>query len=141
MSKSPSPRSLSLPLIRRKLTFRLGEYPSDLQEVDSVSVTVPDDTLSIRDILSRYAAGIMPMGREGFFDGDIFVPDLSSLDLVELQDLREQSLATIQEQETLHAEYSRKLAEKEAEEAFERELEKRMSLKKDDPSDKKDGAT
>lgn len=47
------------------------------------SATVPDLTLSIRDIFDRYARGaVLPM-KEVYFDEEDDTPDLATLDLVE----------------------------------------------------------
>lgn len=52
------------------------------------SLTVPDQTMSVREILIRYARGL-PIGgsRQPVFDEDDDMPDPKTLDLVERQEL------------------------------------------------------
>lgn len=58
----------------------------------SPSLTVPDQSLTLRELLTNYTRGQeLPYGKQqpAFFDEDIDVPDLKRLDLVEIQELAE----------------------------------------------------
>lgn len=53
------------------------------------SVTIPDQTMSVQEIMKRYARGLTVMGQEGVFNGDEqFIPDLTRMDLSEIEDLK-----------------------------------------------------
>lgn len=122
---------LSLPPIRRKYQFVLGQYPNDLEKPDPISITVPDDTFTLTEILQRFNSGILPMGREGYFDGpDVFVPDMSTLDLVEIQELRDQALSTLAETEEFLRQASKKQEALEDEARYEAEIQKRLEATK-----------
>lgn len=121
---------------RKKIDFVLGGRPGDMSPPTTLpSMTVPDDTYSVRQIMARFASGIMPSGKEGHFDGeDIFIPNLDQLDLVELQELRDEAMANIREAEELHRAASKKQAELDDKKRFDEAVEtrlKEMSFKKD----------
>lgn len=61
------------------------------------SLTVPDQTMSIREILERYARGLsVTDGRVPIYLGEDEMPDLSKLDLVELHEMKFQVAQNIE---------------------------------------------
>lgn len=57
---------------------------------DQPSETIPDESMSIREILARFAQGLsVGGGRTPIYDEDDDFPDPRTLDLAEIQDLRE----------------------------------------------------
>lgn len=57
------------------------------------SLTIPDQSMSVAELMRRYASGLPLAGeRVPFYDSDfdIEVPDLKKLDLAEIQELKEQ---------------------------------------------------
>lgn len=66
-------------------------FPKKNTRFSKPSLTVPDQTLPIKEILARYAKGI-PVGvKTPIYEGeDSDFPDPRTLDLVDLQELREQ---------------------------------------------------
>lgn len=68
-----------------------GEVPT------GPSLTVPDQSMSIKEILQRYARGLSTEDRERvpFYDGEEFVPDIKKLDLADIQELKEQTAEEI----------------------------------------------
>lgn len=60
------------------------------------SLTVPDQSLSVKQILDRYARGL-PLGgmKVPVYDGEEDVPDFNKLDLAERQELLEQTKQSI----------------------------------------------
>lgn len=64
------------------------------------SKTVPDQTMSLRELLERYSRGIpLTSGGEPIYHGDeIEMPDIKKMDLSEIADLRERVTADIAEQ-------------------------------------------
>lgn len=70
------------------------------QVITDPSQTVPDQTMSMREILTRYARGEEILaGKESLFDEDEISNglDLRTLDLVDLQKLKEENEAELRE--------------------------------------------
>jgi len=67
------------------------DYKQELEEVNYLpSMTVPDQTMSIRNIVDRYTRGLPVTGFTPVYDGeDYYMPDPRTLDLVERQELAE----------------------------------------------------
>lgn len=63
------------------------------------SLTVPDQSLSVAQIMKRYASGLSTTdsNRIPVYDGEEWVPDTKTMDLAEIQELRERNAADIQE--------------------------------------------
>lgn len=68
------------------------DYTEQQGEVNSLpSMTIPDQTMSIRTIVDRYTRGLPVTGFTPIYDGEEFyMPDPKTLDLVERQELSEQ---------------------------------------------------
>lgn len=61
------------------------------------SMTIPDQTMDIRTILERYSRGLPVGGRlDEYYDEDDTMPDFRTLDLAEIQDLREEVNSTFE---------------------------------------------
>lgn len=82
--------------IVHKMTFRQNHVVG--RHFTDVSLTVPDQSYSIRDLMQRNACGMeVPIERQVFYDEEQDVDkllehtgvDLSTLDLVELQEYKE----------------------------------------------------
>jgi hypothetical protein len=56
---------------------------------DEPSLTVPDQTMSIRTILERYSRGLPVTGFTPYYDEEDDLPDPRTLDLAERQELAE----------------------------------------------------
>lgn len=74
---------------RIKTTMNSHEFQSQYEKNYSPSLTIPDQTLSIRQILERHSRGLPIEGwREPIWDGeDNDLPDIRTLDLAERQEL------------------------------------------------------
>jgi len=77
------------------------EADSPKEKNVSPSMTVPDQTMSVKEIMDRYARGL-PLGGQKvpIYEGEDFVPDLKNMDLADRQTLFEQAkeeLADIKE--------------------------------------------
>lgn len=60
------------------------------------SKTVPDQSLTVREILDRYARGLPASGvRQEIWDGEEDLPDPRTLDLADIQELKEANEADI----------------------------------------------
>ena len=68
------------------------DYIEQKGEVNNLpSMTIPDQTMSIRNIIDRYTRGLPVTGFTPVYDGeDFFMPDPKTLDLVERQEMAEQ---------------------------------------------------
>lgn len=68
-------------------------FPKDYEVPYGESETVPDQSMSMREILSRYARGLpvsAGMREDAYYDEDSQFPDTKGMDLAELQELRMQ---------------------------------------------------
>lgn len=88
-------------------------FPKNYQTFTQPSETIPDQTLSIRQILDRYARGIPMDVKEPLWDEnpsiDDLMPDPRRMDLAERQ---EYALQAKQELETIKATINAKKAKK-----------------------------
>ncbi|AXH73595.1 MAG: hypothetical protein [Microviridae sp.] len=59
-------------------------------QIDRTILTVPDQTISMREMLARSANGIVPVqsNRVPVYNENWIIPDLDTLDLNEIQDLK-----------------------------------------------------
>lgn len=75
---------------RVKNSINAHEYTVDVERNGMPSMTVPDQTMSVREIMDRYARGL-PIGgsRMPLFDEADELPDIKTLDLTEREDYRE----------------------------------------------------
>lgn len=84
------------------------------------SKTIPDQAMSIQEIMRRYASGLPLSGqRVGFFDAEDPLPDTSKMDLVDMQEAREENQQRILDNQeklrSLDEEKKQKAAQKAAE--------------------------
>ena len=72
--------------------------PKQYETNTEPSKTIPDQTLSITEILKRYASGLPLEGaRVPIYNGDEAVPDTRKMDLSEIEDLKRSNQEHIQE--------------------------------------------
>lgn len=81
------------------------------ETVDNTVITVPDQTLSLKNLLINHTRGIplMAQYKEPVYNGDILVPNPHTLDLVDIDELRSKILV---EEENLKQTVSKELDEK-----------------------------
>lgn len=81
-----------------KTQWNAKEFPKDRETNDLPSLTLPDQTMSMRTILDRYARGL-PIGghKTPIYNGDEDLPELDHMDLAERQELLERNKERIQE--------------------------------------------
>lgn len=85
-----------------KNSLNANSFPKNYEKNNGISLTVPDQTMSIRTILERYSRGLPIGGRtDVYYDEEDEMPDIKSLDLSEIQEMRENAKQTIEK-------YSRK---------------------------------
>lgn len=60
--------------------------PSPGKRFTQKSITIPDDAMSIREIMNRFSRGIpVPNERPVYYEGDVLNPDLNTMDLTDLE--------------------------------------------------------
>lgn len=92
--------------VRKQLTY---DHTKDKGEVFTMpSLTQPDMAYTPREILQRFAKGLpLPQSRYLSYQGDEYLPDPRTLDMVEIDELREKNDAFIKQ---LEDEFEAKLA-------------------------------
>lgn len=73
-----------------KNSLNYSYFPPYYEVNEGVSLTVPDQTLTVSQILERYTRGLPLGGKVPIYDEEDTLPDVRTLDLAELQELREQ---------------------------------------------------
>ncbi len=73
-----------------KNSLNANEFEKNYRKILTPSLTVPDQTMSIRTILERYSRGLPIGGRTDiYYDEEDDLPDPRTLDLAERQELAE----------------------------------------------------
>lgn len=75
-------------------------FPKDYESPVGISLTVPNEALSIREILSRFSRGL-PLGGSALYyydeeEGDEYIPNPRHLDLADRQEFKERFEAEIE---------------------------------------------
>lgn len=73
-----------------KNSLNYSYFPPYYEVNEGVSLTVPDQTLTVSQILERYTRGLPLGGKVPIYDEEDTLPDVRTLDLAERQELREQ---------------------------------------------------
>lgn len=81
-----------------KNSLNANEFEKKHRKFTMPSLTVPDQTMSIRTILERYSRGLPIGGRlDEYYDEEDVLPDPRTLDLAERQEMAESFKQEIQE--------------------------------------------
>ncbi|QCS36951.1 hypothetical protein [Tortoise microvirus 32] len=68
--------------------YNSKEFPKNYEVNTQPSQTIPDQTMSVREIMDRYARGLpISAGKVPIYDGDEDLPDFKKMDLSEQQEL------------------------------------------------------
>lgn len=71
-----------------KNSLNANDFPKNYRKIEQPSLTIPDQTMSIKTILERYSRGLPIGGRNDmYYDEDDDLPDPRTLDLAERQEL------------------------------------------------------
>jgi hypothetical protein len=75
-----------------KTPYNAEEFELDNEVNNLPSLTIPDQTMSIREILERFSKGLsIEQGKVPIYEGEEdYLPDLKTLDLVDRAELLEQ---------------------------------------------------
>lgn len=82
-----------------KNSLNADQFPKRYEIVGGVSMTIPDQTMSIREIMKRFASGLPIDGEKvPIYDGEEdAMPDMSKMDLAERQEWLEQAKTELAE--------------------------------------------
>jgi len=73
-----------------KNSLNANEFPKNYKKFTQPSMTVPDQSMSIKTILERYARGLPVGGRlDEYYDEEDTLPNPLTMDLAERQELAE----------------------------------------------------
>lgn len=94
------------------------EFPQVNEPGGGISLTRPDEAMTVKEIMARYTRGLPIVGAKvPIYDGDdTDLPDIRKLDLSEIQELREKMTAEIEE---IKSNYQKAMKEKQAADAKE----------------------
>ena len=88
-------------MLRNYRTSATEGYSPDKEENNGISLTVPDQSYSVREILEKFASGTLPnIINEGTFTEDL--PDLRNLDISEVHEMTQQNKKEIEEKEKIY---------------------------------------
>jgi len=80
-----------------KNSLNAKDFEKKYRTFSMPSMTVPDQTMSIRTILERYSRGLPVGGRNDiYYDEDDTMPDYRTLDLTEIADLQHEVKTTFE---------------------------------------------
>jgi hypothetical protein len=71
--------------------YNAHELPKQFEQNTMPSQTIPDQTMSIKEIFRRFAQGLPMEGQKVPVYDDEYVPDVTKMDLADVQSLREQN--------------------------------------------------
>ena len=75
------------PMFRTSSTYELGQLLHDYEQAVGISATVPDQTISLRELISNHTRGLpIPEFIPLFSEEEI--PDINKMDLTEIDELR-----------------------------------------------------
>lgn len=124
-------------------SFTAPLRPQKVKMFTQPSLTVPNQTLSLRDLLSRHAMGLEVQQNVPIYDedGDSTGINPKTLDLVDIQDIKQYHQKQVEDLQIEHAqrkhEFDKKQKEKEMAEHLEKHQKRGIQLdpKKEEPSD------
>lgn len=80
-----------------KNSLNANEFEKNYKIFTQPSMTVPDQTMSIRTILERYARGLPIGGRtDEYYEEEDTMPDYRTLDLTEIAEIQQQVKETFE---------------------------------------------
>lgn len=122
-----------------KTQYNAKEFPNYYEENRQPSMTIPDQTLSLHELLVRHARGLPVSGNdmEPLYHGEEELPDLKKMDLSEIHDLKTAVKNDISEKQELLAQHQETARKKKHDDDLEAEVQKRIKSKQKQDSDEK----
>lgn len=71
-----------------KTGYNKADFPNDNEENNLPSMTIPDQSLTVKEIMHRFARGLSTTQKEGAYYGEEEMPDLRNMDLSDIEDLK-----------------------------------------------------
>lgn len=90
-----------------KTSMNANQFAKKYEVNNLPSMTIPDQTMSVKTILERYTRGLPINGFEPIYDEDDVLPDPRTLDLAERQELASSFKNEIQEIESRKKSYTK----------------------------------
>lgn len=124
-----------MPKPKIKTQYNTDEFPRYMEKIEGPSMAIPDQTMSLKQLLDRFARGL-PLEGEKFpiYHDEEEMPDLSKMDLSEIADLRDAvQQDIIEKQEELikqQAEKDKETAEQNQKELFKKWQEEQQNQDK-----------
>lgn len=112
--------------IRTPMNYVHRELITDVEIVDGVSITVPDQTYTIREQLDRFRGGSVHGLQGQFMEEDDDAPDFSKMDTIEIIQWREDALDRLEDVNERFRLASAELAKKQDEARIEAAVEARL---------------
>lgn len=113
---------VNIPTYPWRTQFNNASMPQDLEKNTHPSETIPDQSMSVKEILNRYAKGLPLHSNKQvgeYYGDDQYYPDLARLDLSEKQELYRENQAKIRSLQKLMEEDEQKEKQKKVEAARE----------------------
>lgn len=112
-----------------------NNFAREYEKNTKPSVTVPDQAMSVKEILRRYANGLpLSQSNDLVYTGDDYTPDLRTMDLVDIERLQAQNLRDIREMEKELADATAADQAAKTEIAFRKKFEAEQASKNDAPA-------
>lgn len=84
-----------------KNSINAQEFEKQYEKPWGPSMTVPDQAMSVKEIMDRFVRGIpMEAGKVPIYEGEEFIPDWQKMDLTEKQEYAEAYLTEFREKNT-----------------------------------------
>lgn len=135
-AKGPQEQLENVPKLKVYNSLSAHMRPKNYKVNDEPSMTVPEQSMTVREIMNRHVRGIPTSGNDpdsAVFDPDAIGVDLRKLDLAEIEDIKRENAQTIVEKQNQLSEMGRKKAHDAKQLDIETEVSKRLNEAKNEP--------
>lgn len=117
-----------------KNLLNADKFPAPKNKIDGLHETIPDQSLSMRQILDRYARNLSVFGKIPIFDEDEDpLPDFRTLDLSEIEDIKNQTKQLIEDNQQKFTKKQQQQQKQKLLDELKLELEKQNKAAIDEP--------
>lgn len=72
-----------------KFNTQFNRKETVAERQNGVIITVPEHTVTMRSLLNRHATGqLLPIGKKGVYNENYPYPDIQSMDLIDIQEIK-----------------------------------------------------
>lgn len=116
-------------LPRIKNSANANDFPKENRDCGGKSATVPDQTMSLREIVRRYTRGVpLPVVAGGYFDEEESEGiDLRTLDISEVDEMVKKARETVKENEGKKAKHKKQKEDEEYKQRVEKEIHEKIT--------------